>query len=176
MVKTYGLHRRLEYVVVLILGLLAVDQLSKFLIQKFLPIKLVLIENILWLTYVENFGAGFGILQGQSFYLGIFSIIVSVALLIYMFKNKLSSLENTAIALIIAGGLGNAIDRLVFGYVVDFIDLGWWPVFNIADSALVIGVFLLVLNSFISSDSSSPSSFKKKKESNSKTKNLNSYK
>lgn len=159
-VETYGLHRRLEYFVILILAIVGIDQFVKYLVQQSLPIKYVVIDNVLWFTYVENFGAGFGIFQGKSLLLGIFSLLVVIGLTIYVWVQKLSFTENTAFALIIAGALGNAIDRFVFGFVIDFIDLGWWPVFNIADCALVIGVGILLVHTILSDYS-----FKKKRKS-----------
>ncbi len=100
-----------------------------------------------WLTftYVQNRGAAFGLLGGQTFMLAMISIGLLVGL--FVFRSKLHDLPRggkLAISLIVAGALGNLYDRLAFGYVIDFIDLQVWPVFNIADSAIVVGAFLMV--------------------------------
>lgn len=179
MVDTYGLHRRLEYVFVLFLGIIGLDQFTKFLAQKFLPMKYVIIEHVFWLTYVENFGAGFGILKGQSFLLGIIGVLIAIGLVILVYTQKLSFLENAAYSLVMAGALGNAIDRFVFGYVIDFLDLGWWPVFNIADISLVVGVTLLLYHSLSNSNAATVKKKQSKNDSSSKKSNafkLDTYK
>jgi len=95
-----------------------------------------------WLTftYVQNTGAAFGVLGGQTVVLSLISIALLVGLFVFREKlHVLPQIGKLAISLIVAGALGNLFDRLVFGYVIDFIDIQIWPVFNIADSALVVG-------------------------------------
>ncbi len=108
---------------------------------------------------VHNTGAAWGILSNSTAVLGWFSIVVSVAIVIWLFayrKQKASWLEVISLALVCAGGLGNAFDRLVNGYVVDFIACNFidFPVFNIADVGVTVGVVLLCIALFCESSHS----------------------
>ena len=94
------------------------------------------------LTLVHNRGAAFGILKGQL-YLFIFTTIIAIILIYRSLKNTSCNLYRVSLWLILAGAAGNLIDRVRFGYVVDFLDFRIWPVFNIADSAITIGAILL---------------------------------
>ena len=111
----------------IIILLILLDQLTKYLLGN-----------------VKNYGAAFGILQGYTTLFIIISIIVIVTC-IYYYKNKNLRL---ALSFILAGTISNLIDRILLGYVRDFIDLRIWPVFNLADSFNVIGVILLIYLSF----------------------------
>ena len=134
-----------------ILGGIGLDQLSKFLAVKLLaPIESVpLWEGILHLTYVENKGAAFGMLADHRWvFMSISSVaIIAIALYLYSGKNA-SKLFTSALMLIVSGGIGNMIDRIALGYVVDFIDFALidFAVFNVADSLVCIGAGLLVLS------------------------------
>lgn len=126
------------------------DQLTKYLTILFLkPIDtLPIIEDVIHLTYVENRGAAFGMLQNQRWLFMTVSTVAIIALLIYLFKKKShSKLENLSLAFIIGGGIGNMIDRVLLGYVVDMIDFRLinFAVFNVADSFVCIGAGLLML-------------------------------
>ncbi len=117
-----------------------------------------------YFTYVQNTGAAFGILQGISIpigpmvingtrLLGLLSLVVSIFIFAYIMRNRkdISLLQQSALTLILAGALGNMIDRFRLSYVIDFIhfNTSWlnFPVFNIADSCVVIGAGLLILSS-----------------------------
>lgn len=131
----------------IVIIILALDQSSKFLATKNLLLNhpIPVIKGIVYLTLVQNRGAAFGILKGQIFFF-IFIALIVLVLIFLNFKNnrhKQSSLYLVSLSLIFAGGLGNLIDRIFFGYVIDFIDFRIWPVFNIADSAITIGAFIL---------------------------------
>ncbi|WP_371133995.1 signal peptidase II [Brevundimonas sp.] len=110
---------------------------------------------ILNFTYVENTGVSFGLFGGGGarWLLSVFSILVAGGLAMWALKAERRLLVS-AIGLVIGGAIGNAIDRIQYGYVVDFIDLsgtGLFPwVFNIADSAITVGVVLLILDSLLS--------------------------
>lgn len=124
---------------------LSLDQSTKFLATKYLELNnpSPLIKGVFNLTLVHNRGAAFGIFKNQ-FYLFIFSSIVAVVLIYSILKrNKRNNLYSFSLSLILGGALGNLIDRVFLGYVVDFLDFRIWPVFNIADSAITIGVVLL---------------------------------
>lgn len=101
-------------------------------------------------SYVENRGAAFGILQGNTILLGIISLVFLAYLLFLFFKSKSpSKLYKVSLGLIISGALGNLYDRFIYKYVVDFIHFHWqetyhFPTFNIADMAVVVGTFLLL--------------------------------
>jgi len=129
---------------------LAADQLSKVWIRTNLITGGSLPETGLFrLTHIHNTGAAFGLFQDQSFSLTIVAVIGIVVLLLFsLFAYRRSPFLNDrlgkpALGLVLGGTVGNLIDRLRFGYVTDFIDIGIWPAFNIADSAIVVGVILL---------------------------------
>lgn len=130
----------------IIIVILALDQLTKFLISNSLALyqSKALIPGVIHFTLVHNKGAAFGILRNQVLFF-IFTSLVAVVMLIKGLRDKQqpSKLYSVSLSLILAGALGNLIDRLFFGYVIDFIDLRVWPVFNIADSAITIGAILL---------------------------------
>jgi len=126
---------------------LIIDQLSKlWVVNNFIPGESrVVLNKVLWLTYVQNQGAAFGILQGHSWLFFICAILVIVILVVINSKQHLPATMQLIFGLIMAGAIGNLLDRLRLNYVVDFFDLGWWPVFNVADMAIVCGGILLVL-------------------------------
>ncbi len=133
------------------LPLVAADQLSKLWIRSNLAIGESLFEvGFFRLTRVHNTGAVFGLFQGQSFPLTIIALVGVAAILLFAlrFSHHFPSLNNSlgkvSLGLILGGTMGNLIDRLRFGYVTDFIDVGIWPSFNIADSSVVVGVIIVV--------------------------------
>jgi signal peptidase II len=122
----------------------AEDQLRE---QRSVPV----VDDILRLTYVQNRGAAFGVLQDQTaFFVLVGVIVIGVIAVSYRYLPRGGFLLHLALGLQLGGAIGNLIDRVRQGYVVDFVDFGyranWWPVFNVADSAIVIGVALLALN------------------------------
>lgn len=105
-----------------------------------------LLGNWLHLTHVHNTGAAFGLFNGQALPLAIMSLTLFVALFFWRdHLRQLGAWGNFALALIAGGAMGNLYDRLVYGYVIDFIDFRIWPVFNVADCAVVAGAVLLIL-------------------------------
>ncbi len=99
-------------------------------------------------VYVQNTGAAFSILSNSTGLLGVISVVFCIAILVYWkIKKPEHPLLKTSIVLLFSGALGNAIDRIFYGFVVDFISVKWFdfPVFNIADMAIVIGAILLVI-------------------------------
>ncbi len=130
---------------VIVISVIFLDQLTKFIATRFLQLNtpVILIKDFLNLSLVCNRGAAFGILKNQLLMFVLISIF-AVALIFYQLKNKKKSfLSSISLSLILAGCLGNLIDRLRFGFVIDFLDFRVWPVFNLADSAITIGAFLL---------------------------------
>lgn len=103
----------------------------------------LIINKIFYLTLVKNTGAAFGLFKNQAAFFILVSIIAIIFIVIFLSKKKVNSY--LPLALILGGAIGNLIDRLRFGYVVDFLDFKVWPVFNVADSCISIGAFLLFL-------------------------------
>jgi signal peptidase II len=98
-------------------------------------------------TYVENRGAAFGLLQNQTdFFIVVGLVVVGVIIVSYRYIPEPSWFLNLCLGLQMGGAIGNLIDRMRVGYVVDFIDLTFWPVFNVADSAICVGVAGLALS------------------------------
>ena len=127
---------------------LIIDQLSKlWIVNNFAPGESrVVLDQVLWLTYVQNQGAAFGILPGRSWLFFICALLVIVILVAINSKQRLPAALQVIFGLIVAGAMGNLLDRIRLNYVVDFFDLGWWPVFNVADMVIVGGAILLVIN------------------------------
>lgn len=129
-----------------------IDQLAKSAATQYLmgqrPIEII--RNFVELHYVKNFGAAFGILQNQRWFFIIITSVVVLAMIVYMVKNSnsLTTLTKLSISMLSGGAVGNLIDRIRLGYVVDFIKLDLkiynFPVFNIADMFIVAGTALLV--------------------------------
>lgn len=131
----------------IVLLILSLDQLTKFVVVKnlFPNQSFPVIKGIFHISLVYNRGAAFGILKNQVALL-ILTALFAVALIYFNIKKsrlKKLSLEKIALSLILAGAIGNLIDRICFGYVIDFLDFRIWPVFNVADSAITIGAILL---------------------------------
>lgn len=121
------------------------DQLTKALAVAYLePVGSVPLVGFVRLTYVENRGAAFGVLQNQTLFFIVVGVVVVAGLLAsYRYLHTVPPLLNACLGLQLGGALGNLVDRIRQGYVVDFFDLTWWPVFNVADSAIVVGVCVM---------------------------------
>ena len=133
------------------------DQLSKWAAQVWLaPARsLPLIPGLLHLTYVRNTGAAFGLFRGYSSVFILLAVLVAGWVSWELARRRHPPLGRLGLALILGGAVGNVIDRLRIGSVIDFIDVRVWPVFNLADSAITVGVVLLVWMSFRPSSSAS---------------------
>ncbi len=124
------------------------DQISKLLTIRNLKAagSVTLIKNVLDLTYVENRGAAFGIMQNARWIFIVITIAAIAAMLIYKLKYKPKGLvANASLCLLISGAVGNMIDRVFRGFVVDMIEVTFidYPVFNVADCFVVVGAILL---------------------------------
>lgn len=131
----------------IIADILFLDQLTKFLAERGLSLNqsVPLISGVLHLTLVHNTGAAFGLFKNQL-PLFIAAAIVAVTLIYRHLRSageRRLSLYTFSLLLICAGALGNLIDRVLYGHVIDFIDLRVWPVFNVADASISIGALLL---------------------------------
>lgn len=133
------------YIIIFFLVLLA-DQGTKYYIShNFIPLNSVnFIGNLIYLTYVKNAGAAFGVLQNaQILFIIVTAVILLIILVYFIVSHSKNVLLRISLILIMAGGVGNLIDRVRQGYVVDFIDLKFWPVFNVSDMSVVVGSILL---------------------------------
>jgi len=154
-----GLTRKYLILVILTIGTIILDQWTKLIIVDRFRIhdSIPVIKDFFSITYIRNTGAAFGILAqaNPAFRVPFFVIVPLVALVAigYIFRKipdsdlKLS----TALSLVVGGAVGNLIDRLTLGYVVDFLDFHWkyeyhFPAFNVADTAICIGVGILMLD------------------------------
>jgi signal peptidase II len=133
------------------------DQVTKSLVlDRFAPGERLEITGFFNLVLVFNKGAAFSFLAGaggwQTPLLVAFALIAAVVVSILLVRSPARGLFSAGLALILGGAVGNVIDRLRFGHVVDFVDLhaaGWhWPAFNVADSAITLGAALLILDGF----------------------------
>lgn len=148
------------YIAIFSMLIILIDQLSKFLIRSnfYQSQRLSIIRDYLYLTFVKNRGAAFGILNGQR----VFFILITVFFLlfiIYIYKNELPKTAGTKIVLIflLGGSTANLIDRVVLHYVTDFIafdlfDFYQLPVINIADIFIFFGVVILIYQLLFSED------------------------
>jgi signal peptidase II len=151
-----NLQRRYRLLGIVTLVSLSLDQWTKYLVDSRFALheSVTLIENFLHLTYVRNKGAAFGIFADSALRIPFFiavSIIALGGILWYLHRlSEEQRLLHWALALIFSGALGNLIDRIRLGEVIDFLDAHWyqyhWPAFNVADSAICIGVGLLLLD------------------------------
>ena len=139
------------YFLSLSIFIVLIDQFTKYLM--FYNKKLFINKDFLLfkLDFVKNYGAAFNIFSGSRIFLSLISIIFSI-LLIYLIvrKNTLNSIDLYSYSLILGGTIGNGIDRILKGYVIDFINLNIinFPVFNIADISINIGLIFLLYNIF----------------------------
>ena len=127
------------------------DQASKYWISQIKPF-IQVIPGFFNIVYVENPGAAFGILHGKQGLLSAISIIAVIVLLALIFQERRTGVS-VSLSLILGGTCGNLIDRVRLGYVVDFLDVyvmdHHWPSFNIADSAITVGVGILIVVTFL---------------------------
>lgn len=139
---------------------LILDQITKWIVVKemYLGESSPIIEGIFYLTSHRNAGAAFGILQNQRWFFIVITILVVVGIIYYLLQLKgEKKLMSWALGLILGGALGNFVDRLMYGEVVDFLDVKIvfgnfyydFPIFNVADSALVIGVGILLIDTIM---------------------------
>ena len=135
--------------ILIILSLIGIDQFSKYLALKYLKgvSSIPIINDIFHLTYVENRGAAFGLFQNNQIIFVIVAMIACIVGLYYIYKKDLNLLAKSSIILLISGAIGNMIDRVRLGFVVDYFDfrIVWEYVFNVADIFVVVGTILLCI-------------------------------
>ena len=142
--------------------IIALDQVSKWWMVSWLSLyETVVVAPYFNLTMAHNYGAAFSFLADaggwQKWFFIVLASIVSLVLIVWLAKLKSTAkLEAVSLSLILGGAIGNVIDRIYYGYVIDFLDVYYgsyhWPAFNIADSAICIGAVLLIIDTFIHND------------------------
>ena len=112
-----------------------------------------IIDNFLNITYVRNTGAAWSILDNNTWMVTVISLLIIIGIIYYVYRNRVSKkILKIGYGLILGGAIGNFIDRIVYGYVIDFIDIdifGWnYPIFNLADMFIVGGVILVMIDAW----------------------------
>jgi signal peptidase II len=154
--KEYFVPFRTRLLLIVTPLLLILDQLSKIYIDRnfLLGESVTVFENFFHITYIRNKGAAFGILAGSPWRVPFFvtiGVIACAALLWYLYATRVDQkLLQIALVMVFSGAIGNIIDRVRLSEVIDFIDVHWyqyhWPAFNVADSAITVGVGLMILD------------------------------
>ncbi len=135
--------------IITVIAVILTDQLTKYAVTNNMEIgqSIPIIENFLHITFVRNPGAAFGMLPYQTLFFVIITVVVAL-LIIYYYRTLPDGYAwlRFGLSLQLGGAIGNLIDRISEGYVVDFIDFKIWPpVFNIADSAIVVGITIFII-------------------------------
>ena len=141
-------------IIVVIISLL-LDIGSKFLVSRIFILNesKTIIDNFLNITYVRNTGAAWSILDNNTWIVTVISLLIIIGIIYYVYRNRVSKkILKIGYGLILGGAIGNFIDRIVYGYVIDFIDIdmfGWnYPIFNLADMFIVVGVILVMIDAW----------------------------
>lgn len=139
-----------RFMMLIIAGIVIVlDQLTKYIVEAMLPLYEMwapapALQQIFRFTHVPNTGTAFGLFPSGSLFFAVMAILVSLAIIYYNFAiDEPQFLLRLALGLQLGGAIGNLVDRLRLGHVTDFLDFGPWPVFNLADTAIVAGAFML---------------------------------
>ena len=142
----------MKKVLFIIFLIVIIDFISKQIVLHNLSNSIVIIPHFFSLSFVKNTGVAFGLLDGKKMGIILGTIFLIFFLFLLMKREKIGSKNSIFYAIIIGGAIGNFIDRIVYGYVIDFLDFNIFgydfPVFNLADSAIVIGVLLMLIMSF----------------------------
>ena len=127
------------------------DQITKYLVYSNMYLGESIPENgLIRITYARNTGTAFSLFRSHGELLLFLSVLVALFFTIYfIFIEKPKIFMRLFISLVVAGALGNIIDRIRFGYVNDFIDVGFWPIFNIADSSITIAITIYILDALV---------------------------
>ena len=142
------MNKKYAFVFSVALIIVLLDQLTKLLIRNNFQLNqsIPIIENIFHFTYLTNTGSAFGMFKDLNLFFILFSIAVAIGILYFMKGIKQNEkMMQLAFGLLFGGTIGNLIDRIALGSVVDFLDFRIWPVFNIADSAVTVSVIILII-------------------------------
>ena len=129
------------------------DVISKIFISNILILNksITIIPNLFYLTYTHNYGGAWSIFDNSTLFITIVSFLIIIGIIYYLFKNKVTKkIEIIGYSLLLGGAIGNLIDRIVYGYVIDFLDFYIFkydfPIFNVADIGIVVGIILLLVS------------------------------
>ncbi|MFC1723595.1 signal peptidase II [Nanoarchaeota archaeon] len=128
------------------IAIVAVDRITKFYIEELLYISesIPVIPNIFSITRINNTGAAFGLMKGYNILFFIAALAVFVLFIMYYKEIVKDNYLMITASFILSGTIGNTLDRLYFGYVVDYLNLSFWPTFNLSDVFLTIGTIMLI--------------------------------
>lgn len=135
-------------VLVILFSIILLDQVTKYLAYFYLQPQntIPIINKFFYLTYLENSGSTFSLMLNRVWVLSGITFLIIPAAVYYFYKNNnMKFITKAALMLIISGILGNIIDKIRLGYVIDFIDFTLWPIFNIADVSLVVGLSIIFI-------------------------------
>lgn len=144
-------------IIIISLISLLFDMGSKYLISRMFTLyeSKIIINNFLNITYVRNTGAAWSILDTNTWIVTVISLLIIIGIIYYIYRNRNKinkKIVKIGYGLVLGGSIGNFIDRIIYGYVVDFIDIdifGWnYPIFNLADMFIVGGVILLMIDAW----------------------------
>lgn len=142
----------MQLMIILTIIFLIIDIVSKLVVSNLMVVgdSIVVISNFFYITYVRNTGAAWSIFSDKTLGIIIVSLIIITLIIYYILKNRPKSrIEMVGYSMILGGALGNLIDRVIYGYVIDFLDFyifGYnYPIFNLADTFIFIGVLVLIL-------------------------------
>jgi len=138
--------------ILLVAVFLVVDIISKLIVSNLMSVydSIIVVKDFFYITYVRNTGAAWSIFADKTWLIIIISLIIIGLIVVYIYKNKpKSKIEIVGYSMILGGAIGNFIDRIVYGYVIDFLDFyifGYdYPIFNLADSFIFVGVILIII-------------------------------
>ena len=138
--------------IILTIVFLIIDIVSKLVVSNLMTVNdsILVVKNFFYITYVKNTGAAWSIFSCETLGLIIVSLIIISFIIYYISKNKPSTkIEKIGYSMILGGSFGNLLDRIVYGYVIDFLDFnifGYnYPIFNLADSFIFVGVMLIII-------------------------------
>lgn len=144
------MRNKLLYVVAI--AALMVDMLSKFLVSNCLVLseRIEVVPKFFYVTYTKNTGVAFSFLEGRMSFIVIMTVVILLLLVVYLTKRNLCRLEKVAYGLVLGGAIGNLLNRVMNGYVIDFIDVHifsyHYPIFNLADTFIVVGIVLILFD------------------------------
>ena len=123
------------------------DRVTKNLVSSDVPYgtEFPVVDHLVWITNIHNSGAAFGLAPALALVFLVASVVVAIALVVYVATHRNDLVVDVLLGLILGGTIGNGFDRVMYGTVTDFISLHWFPVFNVADSAVSIGVVLFAV-------------------------------
>jgi len=127
------------------------DRVTKNLVTENVPYgtESPAVDHLVWITNIHNSGAAFGLAPAFAIIFLLASVAVSIGLIVYVVTHNNAPVLDAVLGLVLGGTIGNGYDRIVFGTVTDFIAVHFWPVFNVADSAVSVGVVLIALGYFV---------------------------